>query len=425
MSKIRDFTTSFSIIGLLGAMLFFCASLTPSMLPRPPVVQGILSGMLLVVGYGVGKTLLYSWRFLEFKELDKQYWTIVSWPLAALLGILSLFTLNRMTLWQNSIRELMEMAPISTGYPVRVALIALVTAIVLMLFVRALISLGSKVIRQVNRVFPRRISIALGSLIAVILVTTLVNGLLVKTGLNILDKVFATSDRVLDEGVSQPLLDTNSGNANSVVSWDDIGKNGKRFLTDGPDQAEIAEFTGRPALQPVRIYAGFNTGESFEERAAIAVQDLIRSGGFERSVLVVATATGTGWLDPAFVQPLAFMHQGDISIISMQYTYVPSWLSIMVDPDRSRRAAKALFDEVFKIWTALPRDERPELYLFGLSLGALGSEASGDIVSLYCPTRLMARFGAGRHSPARSGQMLRNGAMQAQPIGVPRLAQEA
>jgi len=104
-------------------------------------------------------------------------------------------------------------------------------------------------------------------------VITLVNDFLVQTSLNAMDKIFATMDRVKEEGVSQPLLDASSGNVNSVISWEDIGKNGKPFLTSGPDQAE---FTGRPALQPIRIYAGFNTGKDFEERAAIAVQDLVR-----------------------------------------------------------------------------------------------------------------------------------------------------
>lgn len=382
MLIIKKFANSFSAVGLLLALTFFCVSMTPSMLPRPPMVQGILSGILLVVGYGVGKALLFCWRFLEIKELNPRYLKLAFGSLAFLLGLLSLFTLNRMTLWQNSIRELMEMSPITSSYPIRVAVIAFVTALIVILIVRALIKLGDKVIRQVNRVLPRRISIALGSLIALNLVITLVNGVFVQTGLNIMDKMFATMDRVQDDGVSQPLFDVNSGGPNSVISWEDIGRNGKRFLTAGPDQAEIAEFTGRPALQPIRIYAGYDTGDNFEERAAIAVEDLIRAGGFERTALVVATPTGTGWLDPSFMQPLAFMHQGDVSIISMQYSYVPSWLSIIVDPDRSRRAAKALFDEVFKHWTTLPHETRPELYLFGLSLGALGSEASGDIITL-------------------------------------------
>lgn len=94
---IKNFLHSFSYIGLLVALLFFSASLTPSMLPRPPILQGILSGFLLGIGYGVGKTLVFVWRYLEFIEIDKRYWVRFLLPLTVLFGILALFTLNRMT----------------------------------------------------------------------------------------------------------------------------------------------------------------------------------------------------------------------------------------------------------------------------------------------------------------------------------------
>ncbi|MGR3344765.1 MAG: alpha/beta-hydrolase family protein [Paracoccaceae bacterium] len=135
-------------------------------------------------------------------------------------------------------------------------------------------------------------------------------------------------------------------------------------------------------MDPVRVYAGYNTKETFEDRADIAVQELIRSGGFDRSVLIVATATGTGWLDPAAIEPVAYLHGGDLSIISMQYSYLPSWLTLMIDPNRSRRAAAALFNAVYAHWKTLAPNQRPRLYLFGLSLGALGSEASSDLLTL-------------------------------------------
>ena len=45
----------------------------------------------------------------------------------------------------------------------------------------------------------------------------------------------------------------------------------------------------------------------------------------------------------------------------------------------SNETIKALFREVYAYWTQLPRDSRPRLYLFGLSLGALSSEQSMDL----------------------------------------------
>ena len=41
-----------------------------------------------------------------------------------------------------------------------------------------------------------------------------------------------------------------------------------------------------------------------EERAELAVAELERAGGFERGNLLVATTTGSGWLDPGAVDSL-------------------------------------------------------------------------------------------------------------------------
>ena len=45
---------------------------------------------------------------------------------------------------------------------------------------------------------------------------------------------------------------------------------------------EIAAFTGRPALEPIRAYAGLDSADDAEDRAPLAVDDLERAGGFDR-----------------------------------------------------------------------------------------------------------------------------------------------
>src|SRR4051794_41758313 len=42
--------------GTLGALLFGCASLTPSLLPRGWLLQGLIGGITPAIGYGVGVT---------------------------------------------------------------------------------------------------------------------------------------------------------------------------------------------------------------------------------------------------------------------------------------------------------------------------------------------------------------------------------
>lgn len=371
------FLRSFSVVGLLVGLVFFCASLTPSLLPRIPLVQGVLSGLVFAVGYGVGKLLHWLWLFLEIREVRGKTARIVGTVLVVLAIGTAIGMLARMSVWQNSIRDLMGMSEIESAYPVSVFGIALLTAIVIMLTTRILIWIGTKATKQVNRVLPRRISIALGVLLISFVVVTAMNRLVISSALHALDDMFATIDEITDEGADEP-----AGFFGSLIHWDDIGRNGKRFLTDGPDKDEIAALTGRIAKQPVRVIAGYNTADTFAGRAEIAVAELDRQGGFDRKALIVTTPTGTGWIDPSFVQPVAFLHDGDLAIVATQYSYLPSWLTLMIDPDVSRESATALFDAVYARWSEMPEDSRPKLYLFGLSLGALGSEASADLISL-------------------------------------------
>ena len=72
-------------------------------------------------------------------------------------------------------------------------------------------------------------------------------------------------------------------------------------------------------------------------------------------------------------------------MVAMQYSYLPSWMSFLVDQAKARDAGRALFDAVYGTWADLPPDDRPELYVFGESLGTFGGEAAfsglADIVN--------------------------------------------
>jgi uncharacterized membrane protein len=55
-----------------------------------------------------------------------------------------------------------------------------------------------------------------------------------------------------------------------------------------------------------------------------AVDELERAGGFDRSHLLVATTTGTGWLDPGTMAAFEHLADGDSAIVTMQYSHLPS-----------------------------------------------------------------------------------------------------
>ena len=67
----------------------------------------------------------------------------------------------------------------------------------------------------------------------------------------------------------------------------------------------------------------------------------------------------------------------------MQYSYLPSPLAFLVDPDRARQAGEQLFDQIYERWSRLPAESRPRLLVYGESLGSTGAQAAfsglGDI----------------------------------------------
>jgi uncharacterized membrane protein len=90
----------------------------------------------------------------------------------------------------------------------------------------------------------------------------------------------------------------------------------------------------------------------------------------------VATTTGSGWLDSGAIDSFEYLTGGDSAMVAMQYSYLPSWLSYLVDQKKAREAGRQLFDAVYDRWSKLPPADRPRLLVFGLSLGSFGGETA-------------------------------------------------
>jgi uncharacterized membrane protein len=70
------------------------------------------------------------------------------------------------------------------------------------------------------------------------------------------------------------------------------------------------------------------------------------------------------------------MYGGGTAIVATQYSYLPSWLSFLLDRSRSEEAGRLLFDAVHARIEELPENARPRLLVYGESLGSHGSEAA-------------------------------------------------
>jgi uncharacterized membrane protein len=362
--------------GTLGALLFGCASLTPSLLPRGWLVQGIIGGITAAIGYGAGTTV--AWFVAELTEqrmsagVRRRAWRVLA-VLGAVLGVVMLVLGAH---WQGQIHELMGLAPPEGWSSIGVVV---VTVLVFALFVaigRGVRALGRGLVRLLGRILPRRVARPLGVLVVTVLVLFTVNGVLFQGLVNAANEAFSVKDGGTEEGAVEPTAAERSGSPGSLVPWDDLGLQGRNFAGTGPTPQQLQAFSGRPAKEPVRAYVGLASGSDVADRAALAVRELQRAGGFDRAALAVVTTTGTGWVDPAASGALEYEWNGDTAMVAMQYSYLPSWLSFLVDQAKARDAGRALFDAVYGAWSQLPERSRPKLYVFGESLGTFGGEAA-------------------------------------------------
>jgi len=364
-----------SVMGICVGLLFFSASLTPSLIPRSAVVQGTLGGMVMSIGYLFAKILIGIWRFLELPVLkDTRHRTVAGGFFIICLAIfcVALFHLRGS---QNELRSLMTMSPLGGSHELIVVGLAVALFFFLLLLGR-LVAIITRFLR--NRMpgrMPPRVSITLSLTLITILSWNLGNGVIARGLLNMADEVLREIDSRIDPDLPVPQDSLRSGSGESLISWDSLGAQGRRFVAGGRSAEEISEiYGGTPVKQPIRIYAGLNSAEDIKDRAALTLDEMKRVGAFERSILIVATPTGTGWIDSAAVDPLEVMHRGDTAIVGMQYSYLMSPLALYVEPDVAPESAKALVNIVHGHWRQLPADTRPKLFLHGLSLGSYGSE---------------------------------------------------
>ena len=373
---------SFSTSGLLLGTLFFAASLTPSLLPRSFLAQGVLSGCSLAAGYGIGVFGRWLWAYGDLPQPKGRHLRVAKLAAAICCAVVAVIFLSQAARWQNSIRELMQLEPVDTAHPFEVVLIALAVLAILVALARLFQLTLRFVAIRVDRFLPRQVSHVIGAVAAVALFWAVINGVLFRAALGVADASYREFDKLIEPETEQPIDPLKTGSSASLLAWYDLGRAGREFISSGPTREEISTFSGRSSLEPIRVYVGLRSAETPEARAKLALEELKRVGGFDRSVLIVVTPTGTGWVDPAALDSVEYLHDGAVASIALQYSYLGSWLYLLAGADYGADAARALFKEVYEYWTKLPKDRRPRLYLHGLSLGTKNSEQSTDLIEV-------------------------------------------
>jgi uncharacterized membrane protein len=367
--------------GLVVAFVSFGFSLTPSLVPRDPPYQAVVSALSTISGYALGATVGAVLRRigLDFEWRLSRVWRLVVAG-AALVAMLTMMVLGAG--WQNDLRALMGMDPVGPNYGLVIP-VTLAVGLVLLALARMVRWAGSRLRDLIDRWLPRRVATLIATVIVAVLLVFLVNGLLMARMLDAARATFSVVDQGTPDAVEQPQAAERSGSPGSLVTWDSLGRQGRVFVAGGRSEEELAAFAAAgggdvEVRTPIRVYAGMRSVEGGElgDVAALVVAELDRTDAWDRRVLVVATTTGTGWLDATMSEALELLHGGDTAIAAMQYSFLPSWVSLIADRATPPAAGRALFEAVYEAWADRPEGERPLLLAFGLSLGSYGGQGA-------------------------------------------------
>jgi len=200
-------------------------------------------------------------------------------------------------------------------------------------------------------------------------------------------------------------LPTVSGGEGSLLPLQHIDREGRKFLGCAPSAERIAEVIGEDAQDPIRVFAGIGSAETPQERAALAVAELERLGGLERSRIVVYCPAGTGLVNPVAPEAEEYLSRGDVASIVVQYSQKRS-LRARKDLEVAQETFGLVLEELGKAIGG-GNGKRPEIVVYGESLGAwviaeaiaAGGAASirglgidrGAIIGVPFPARLKLR----------------------------------
>jgi uncharacterized membrane protein len=164
---------------------------------------------------------------------------------------------------------------------------------------------------------------------------------------------------------------------NSEIGFEEIGKEGRRFVLMQLSPAEIEQVVGDTALEPVRVVVPREG--SVTQRATLAVRELQATGGFERSIICIASPTGVGYVNYVMAEALEYLSRGDCAVVVPQYAYVPSALALN-KTNEGVELQTAVIEAVRRHVDALDPQRRPRIVQFGESLGAqVAADVAGPL----------------------------------------------
>ena len=369
-----------SLIGVVGALVMYGVSVSPSLLARSWQWHAVASGVLSAVGYIVGLTIQRFYALVVPRlgvEITAPKAVSIAFRAVLLLGFFLWFLRWLLQSYRERKRanHLVGMRGETLGEYLLGTVCAFILMLALLGIAWGLQWIGRAIVSVLSQWMHMVFALALSLLILVVIVYALTSQVLLKLGINFFTRHARKMNNRTAKGIVQPQVPERSGSPHSRSSWRAVGGQGRVFLGRGPSRADIEAVTGCSAMEPIRVYAGMpEEGQSLQSAADLVVEELHRTGAFDRAVILIATSTGSGWVDEWQVQPLEYLTRGNCATASMQYSFVPSSINFLTDLDVSEEAAVILFETIRRAVDEIPEDRRPALFVCGESLGAYASQ---------------------------------------------------
>jgi uncharacterized membrane protein len=184
-----------------------------------------------------------------------------------------------------------------------------------------------------------------------------------------------TEGRDLDPGFATPPADPEvTAGPGSPIGVTELGREGARFVGSVTTPEGIREVTGAdPVASPVRVFVGVDAADTPEQRVGLAMEELRRTGAFDRAHLLIQAPAGTGYANSFPVDILEVLTRGDSAAVAVGYGLLPSFLSL-TKVQVASHTQRLLLDAI-RLELA-GRERRPRLLLYGESLGAKVQQAA-------------------------------------------------
>jgi uncharacterized membrane protein len=197
---VRHYTFTGTTVGLI----FIWFSMTPSLLPRGPLFQGLVSGFSGAIGYALGVFSVWLVRYMREKQTSPPApgwaWKVLI-PIAVLGQVLMAIWFH---VWQDDVRDLMGVTHLKWwDYPLA-AVLSLVVLFTLVEIGQLIRMLFSFLVAQLDRIAPFRVSATIVVILLVVLTITLLNGVVVKYTMRTLNNTFASVNNEMSPDTTPP-----------------------------------------------------------------------------------------------------------------------------------------------------------------------------------------------------------------------------